>query len=137
MTIPRTPTGVNTGEAVPKYRNLWSHIKATLPRRSEVNDDTHPLTDYLAEADGPLKQLAGDRGRDVQDRHVEEFCHVKAHVPPARLGPAQPHSGVLLEVGLAALAKTSAAKALIRDPVPRIISRRTRSRYRAASASVL
>jgi type III restriction enzyme len=58
--IPRTPTDDNTGEAVPKYRNLWEHIKKTLPKRNETGDDSHPLTDYLAEADGPLKQLAGE-----------------------------------------------------------------------------
>jgi type III restriction enzyme len=57
--IPRTPTDDNTGEAVPKYRRLWDHIKETLPKRSEAEEDAHPLTDYLAEADGPLKQLAG------------------------------------------------------------------------------
>jgi len=32
--IPRTPTDDNTGEAVPKYRNLWEHIKGTLPKRN-------------------------------------------------------------------------------------------------------
>lgn len=59
MKIPFTPTDDNTGQAVPKCRNLWEHIKETLPKRTEANDDSHPLTDYLAEADGPLKQLAG------------------------------------------------------------------------------
>ena len=58
--IPRTPTDDNTGAAVPKYKRLWDHIKTTLPKRSEAEDDSHPLTDYLAEADGPLKQLAGE-----------------------------------------------------------------------------
>jgi type III restriction enzyme len=57
--IPRTPTDDNTGEAVPKYRRLWDYIKETLPKRTEAEEDAHPLTDYLAEADGPLKQLAG------------------------------------------------------------------------------
>lgn len=57
--IPRTPTEDNTGEAIPKYRNLWAHIKKSLPKRTEIDRDSHPLTDYLAEADGPLKQLAG------------------------------------------------------------------------------
>ncbi|MGE3446671.1 MAG: DEAD/DEAH box helicase [Microbacteriaceae bacterium] len=57
--IPRTPTDDNTGEAVPKYRNLWEHIRQTLPKRTEADNESHPLTDYLAEADGPLKQLAG------------------------------------------------------------------------------
>lgn len=56
--IPRTPTRDDTGEAIPKYRNLWEHIKKSLPKRSESEDDSHPLTDYLSEADGPLKQLA-------------------------------------------------------------------------------
>lgn len=57
--IPRTPTDDNTGEAIPKYRRLWDYIKETLPKRTEAEEDAHPLTDYLAEADGPLKQLAG------------------------------------------------------------------------------
>jgi type III restriction enzyme len=56
--IPRTPTRDDTGEAIPKYRNLWEHIKKSLPKRTESDDDSHPLTDYLSEADGPLKQLA-------------------------------------------------------------------------------
>ena len=57
--IPRTPTDDNTGEAVPKYRSLWDHIRLTLPKRTQTTADEHPLTDYLAAADGPLKQLAG------------------------------------------------------------------------------
>jgi type III restriction enzyme len=56
--IPRTPTRDDTGEAIPKYRNLWEHIRKSLPKRTESDDDSHPLTDYLSEADGPLKQLA-------------------------------------------------------------------------------
>ena len=82
--IPRTPTDDNTGEAVPKYRNLWDHIKQTLPKRNQTEDDSHPLTDYLAEADGPLKQLAGEwertlrvwegAGRDVPPALVV-ICH--------------------------------------------------------------
>jgi len=38
--IPRTPTDDNTGEAVPKYRNLWDHIKKTLPKRNQAGDDS-------------------------------------------------------------------------------------------------
>ena len=56
--IPRTPTADDTGQAVPKYRNLWEHIRSSLPKRTQADADSHPLTDYLAEADGPLKQLA-------------------------------------------------------------------------------
>jgi type III restriction enzyme len=102
--IPRTPTDDNTGEAVPKYRNLWEHIKATLPKRSEADDDTHPLTDYLAEADGPLKQLAGaweesflewqKAGREVPPVMIA-ICHdttvarlLERHI--AELGEASP-----------------------------------------------
>lgn len=58
--IPRTPTADDTGEAIPKYRNLWEHIRKTLPKRNQAEDESHPLTDYLAEADGPLKQLASE-----------------------------------------------------------------------------
>ena len=57
--IPRTPTDDNTGQAVPKYRRLWDFIRETLPKRTQSEEEAHPLTDYLAEADGPLKQLAG------------------------------------------------------------------------------
>ncbi|MDB4872733.1 MAG: hypothetical protein JWL97_3737 [Gemmatimonadales bacterium] len=56
--IPRTPTADDTGEDIPKYRNLWQHIRQTLPKRSQAEAESHPLMDYLAEADGPLKQLA-------------------------------------------------------------------------------
>lgn len=56
--IPRTPTADDAGEAVPKYRNLWEHIRKTLPKRNQAEAESHPMMDYLAEADGPLKQLA-------------------------------------------------------------------------------
>jgi type III restriction enzyme len=56
--IPRTPTADDAGEAIPKYRNLWQHIRKTLPKRNQAEAESHPLVDYLAEADGPLKQLA-------------------------------------------------------------------------------
>jgi type III restriction enzyme len=76
--IPRTPTDDNTGQAVPKYRNLWDHIKKTLPKRNEVDDDSHPLMDYLAEADGPLKQLAGEWERTYRTWH-----EAGRRIPPA------------------------------------------------------
>lgn len=57
--IPRVPTDDNAGRAVPKYRNLWAHISKVLPKRSD-DDAGSPLSAYLAEADGPLKQLAGE-----------------------------------------------------------------------------
>jgi type III restriction enzyme len=60
--IPRIPTDDNSGRAVPKYRNLWEHVRSRLPKRGEDVDEVehHPLTDYLTEVDGPLKQLAGE-----------------------------------------------------------------------------
>ena len=59
--IPRVPTDDNAGRAVPKYRNLWQHIKKAVPSRGlKDHDDSHPLTDYLMEVDGPLKQLSGE-----------------------------------------------------------------------------
>lgn len=78
--IPRTPTDDNTGEAIPKYRNLWEHIKETLPKRSEVEDQSHPLTDYLAEADGPLKQLAG-----AWEESFETWRKAGRQVPPVMI----------------------------------------------------
>jgi type III restriction enzyme len=82
--IPRTPTDDNTGMAIPKYRRLWDYIKETLPKRNESEEEAHPLTDYLAEADGPLKQLAGaweetftawqEAGRDVPPAMIV-ICH--------------------------------------------------------------
>jgi type III restriction enzyme len=58
--IPRIPTDDNSGRAVPKYRNLWEHVKSRLPKRGQDVEEAHPLTDYLNEVDGPLKQLAGE-----------------------------------------------------------------------------
>ena len=78
--VPRTPTDDNTGEAIPKYRNLWQHIKDTLPKRTEADDDSHPLTDYLAEADGPLKQLAG-----AWEETYQEWQKAGRSVPPAMI----------------------------------------------------
>jgi type III restriction enzyme len=82
--IPRTPTDDDAGQAVPKYRNLWEHIRTTLPKRSQADDDSHPLTDYLAEADGPLKQLAAAweatyKEWDAAGRRVPAVMIIIAH----------------------------------------------------------
>jgi type III restriction enzyme len=58
--VPRIPVDDNAGAAAPKYRNLWAHVKANLPKRGDDADAGHPLTDYLTQVDGPLKQLAGE-----------------------------------------------------------------------------
>jgi type III restriction enzyme len=76
--IPRTPTADDAGEAVPKYRNLWEHIRKTLPKRSQAEAEAHPLTDYLAEADGPLKQLAA-----AWEATFTEWETAGRQVPPA------------------------------------------------------
>lgn len=78
--IPRTPTDDDAGHAVPKYRNLWEHIKTTLPKRSQATADSHPLTDYLAEADGPLKQLAA-----AWEATYQEWEAVGRQVPPVMI----------------------------------------------------
>jgi type III restriction enzyme len=76
--IPRTPTADDAGEDVPKYRNLWEHIRATLPKRSQAEAESHPLMDYLAEADGPLKQLAS-----AWEATFTEWEGAGRQVPPA------------------------------------------------------
>lgn len=127
--IPRTPTDDNTGEAVPKYRNLWTHIKQALPKRADADSDSHPLTDYLAEADGPLKQLAGEWldtfntwqevERDVPpvlvvichdtyvarllERHIAELGEATPELVNPKTGPA-----VTIRIDTDALAKAEA-----------------------------
>ena len=58
--IPRIPTDDNAGYAIPKYRNLWEHVKRVAPKRGDdPEDEGAPVYDYLNEVDGPLQQLAG------------------------------------------------------------------------------
>lgn len=58
--VPRIPTDDDAGTSIPKYRNLWEHVKKALPKRGEDTADAgHPLISYLSEVDGPLKQLSG------------------------------------------------------------------------------
>jgi type III restriction enzyme len=58
--VPRIPTDDDAGYAVPKYRNLWEHIKRVAPKRgSDPEDEGLPVYDYLNEIDGPLQQLVG------------------------------------------------------------------------------
>lgn len=57
--IPRIPTDDDSGLSIPKYRNLWEYVKKAVPKRGDDPEDAaHPLIDYLAEVDGPLKQLS-------------------------------------------------------------------------------
>lgn len=58
--IPRIPTDDNAGYAIPKYRNLWEHVKRVAPKRGDdPEDEGAPVYDYLNEIDGPLQQLVG------------------------------------------------------------------------------
>jgi type III restriction enzyme len=78
--VPRIPTDDNAGAAVPKYRNLWEHVKASLPRPKDEPDAGHPLVDYLSQIDGPLKQLTGE-WRETFDRWRE----ADRSVPPVMI----------------------------------------------------
>lgn len=58
--VPRIPTDDDAGYAVPKYRDLWEHIKRAAPKRGQdPEDEGLPIYDYLADIDGPLQQLVG------------------------------------------------------------------------------
>lgn len=76
--IPRTPTADDGGKALPKYRNLWEHIRKTLPKKSQADAESHPIMGYLAEADGPLKQLAA-----AWEDTLQEWDAAGRSVPPA------------------------------------------------------
>jgi type III restriction enzyme len=59
--IPRIPTDDNAGPGTPKYRELWTRVKESLPRGN--GDEPQPGSDlmaYLTALDGPLRQLAGE-----------------------------------------------------------------------------
>lgn len=79
--IPRIPTDDDSGLSIPKYRNLWEYVKKALPKRGEDPEDAdHPLIDYLAEVDGPLKQLA-----DGWIRTYEAWLEAGRAIPPVMI----------------------------------------------------
>ena len=79
--IPRIPTDDNAGAAVPRYRNLWDHIRTALPRGSQDAPDRGlSLTDYLTRVDGPLKQLGGE-----WEETFEQWSADGRPVPPAMI----------------------------------------------------
>jgi type III restriction enzyme len=79
--VPRVPTDDNAGRAVPKYRNLWQYVKNVLPRRTDDKTSTaHPLTDYLTEVDGPLKQLSGE-----WEKTLRRWNAAGRRIPPAMI----------------------------------------------------
>ena len=79
--VPRIPTDDNAGAGTPKYRNLWEHVKASLPR-GDADDPQrgHDLMDYLTQLDGPLRQLAGE-----WQETLERWQAAGRRVPPAMI----------------------------------------------------
>ncbi len=80
--IPQIPTDDNAGSSVPRYRNLWEHVRDALPRGvgdAEADRGTN-LTDYLTRIDGPLKQLAGE-----WEDTFEEWRAQGRETPPAMI----------------------------------------------------
>lgn len=77
--IPRIPTDDNAGRAVPKYRDLWEHVKSRLPRRGD-DGEANSLMDYLTEIDGPLKQLSGE-----WEETLKRWAKASRVVPPAMI----------------------------------------------------
>jgi type III restriction enzyme len=62
--VPRIPTDDDSGRAVPKYRNLWEHIKRGKAKELKALEDdvssARHMTDYVSEISGALQQLAGE-----------------------------------------------------------------------------
>jgi len=79
--VPRIPTDDDAGASIPKYRNLWEHVKKAVPKRGDdVDDASHPLIEYLSEIDGPLKQLAG-----AWSETYESWIDAERPVPPVMI----------------------------------------------------
>lgn len=62
--VPRIPTDDDSGRSIPKYRNLWEHIKRGKAKElksleEDVSSGRH-VTDYVSEISGALQQLAGE-----------------------------------------------------------------------------
>lgn len=62
--VPRIPTDDDSGRSIPKYRNLWEHIKRGKAKElktleEDVSSARH-VTDYVSEISGALQQLAGE-----------------------------------------------------------------------------
>lgn len=79
--VPRIPTDDNAGAGTPKYRDLWAHVKASLPRGDADDPDRgHDLMAYLTQLDGPLRQLAGE-----WQETLERWRRAGRSVPPAMI----------------------------------------------------
>jgi len=79
--VPRIPTDDDAGRSVPKYRNLWQHVREAAPKRGDdPEDESLPMHDYLAEIDGPLRQLA-----DEWHETFERWTQAGREVPPVMI----------------------------------------------------
>lgn len=79
--IPRIPTDDNAGASVPRYRNLWQHVRDALPRgKQDASERGSSLSDYLTRIDGPLKQLAGE-----WEDTLDQWRDADREVPPAMI----------------------------------------------------
>jgi len=82
--VPRIPTDDDSGRSVPKYRNLWEHIrrgkaKALKDVEDDVSSDRH-VADYASEISGALQQLAGE-----WEETFERWSDLADFVPPVMI----------------------------------------------------
>jgi len=79
--IPQVPVDTNSGRPVPEYFALWKWINDKLPARERATGRRKPKPEaILREADGALKQLAGQ-----WKTKFEEFKSVDHPVPPTMI----------------------------------------------------
>ena len=79
--IPQVPVDTNSGRPVPEYFALWKWINDKLPARERATGRRKPKPEaILREADGALKQLAGQ-----WKAKYEEFKSINHPVPPTMI----------------------------------------------------
>lgn len=76
--IPQVPVDTNSGRPVPEYFALWKWINDKLPAKDKATSRRKPKPEaILREADGALKQLAGQ-----WKTNFEDFKSINYPVPP-------------------------------------------------------
>ncbi|MEA1946842.1 MAG: DEAD/DEAH box helicase family protein [Thermodesulfobacteriota bacterium] len=79
--IPQVPVDSNSGRPIPEYFALWKWINDRLPARERATGRRKPKPEaILREADGALKQLAGQ-----WKAKYEEFKSINHPVPPTMI----------------------------------------------------
>lgn len=79
--IPQVPVDSNSGRPMPEYFALWKWINDKLPARERATSRRKPKPEaILREADGALKQLAGQ-----WEAKLEEFKSMNHPVPPTMI----------------------------------------------------